>query len=132
VDGLRVRSAPSITAEPVAYRTGSDGERITVDSGETLAALEGPVESDGFDWYLVQLTSSGRGSGQLGWAATPQSGDAWLVPSDLECPAVRSDLSAQIVMVAAAALYCSRGEDLSFEGYVVTGFGCSVMGTFEP
>ena len=80
----------------------------------------------------MQLTSSGRGAGQLGWAATPQVGDAWLVPGELECPPAPTDLTATIPMAPAAALYCSGGDDLSLEGYVVTGFGCNVMGTFEP
>jgi hypothetical protein len=30
------------------------------------------------------------------------------------------------------AMRASHREDLSLEGYVVTGFGCNVMGTFEP
>ncbi len=56
----------------------------------------------------------------------------WLVPSELECPAAPLDLVATMAMGPAAALYCSDREDLSLEGYVVTGFGCNVMGTFEP
>ena len=132
VDGLRLRTGPSTAAERVAYRTGTDGALIALDAGETLAALDGPVVSDGFDWYLVQLTSSGRGVGQLGWAATPHVGDAWLVPGELECPPAPLDLATAIAMAPAEALYCSGGDDLSFEGHVVTGFGCNVMGTFEP
>ncbi len=132
VNGLRLRAGPSTAAELVAYRTGSDGASIALDAGQTLVALDGPVAGDGFNWYLVQLTSSGRGAGQLGWAATPQVGEAWLVPGALECPAAPPDLTATIAMAPAAALYCSDGGDLSLEGYVVTGFGCNVMGTFEP
>ena len=110
---------------------GTDGAPITIDAGQTLAALDGPVASDGFDWYLVQPIG-GRGAGQLGWAATPQEGDSWLVPGELECSPALADLTATIPIGPAAALYCSGGADLSLEGYVVTGFGCNVMGTFEP
>ena len=131
VNGLRLRAGPSTAADLVAYRTGTDGAPITIDAGQTLAALDGPVASDGFDWYLVQPIG-GRGAGQLGWAATPQEGDSWLVPGELECSPALADLTATIPIGPAAALYCSGGADLSLEGYVVTGFGCNVMGTFEP
>lgn len=131
VNGLRLRAGPSTAAELVASRPGTDAGPITIDAGQTLAALEGPVASDGFDWYLVQPII-GRGFGQLGWAATPQVGDAWLVPGELECPPAPADLMASIAIAPAAALYCSGGGDLSLEGYVVTGFGCNVTGTFEP
>jgi hypothetical protein len=128
VNGLRLRAGPSLAADVVEFLTGNPVLR-TIDAGQVVAALDGPVASDGFDWYLVQVV---RGRPLLGWAATPQDGDAWLVPSELECPAAQPDLAATMAMGPAATLYCSDGEDLTLEGYVVTGFGCNVMGNFEP
>lgn len=131
VDGLRLRAGPSLAADVVEFLTGNPAVR-RIDAGQLLAALDGPVASDGYDWYLVQVIGGGPGSERLGWAATPQEGDAWLVPSELECPAAPPGLEATMAMGPAAALYCSDGEDLRLEGYVVTGFGCNVMGNFEP
>jgi hypothetical protein len=131
VNGLRLRAAPTLTADVVEFLTGNPAVR-RIDAGQLLATLDGPVASDGFDWYLVQVIGGGPGSELVGWAATPQEGDAWLVPSELECPAAPADLAATMAMGPAAALYCSDGEELTLEGYVVTGFGCNVTGNFEP
>ena len=131
VDGLRLRAGPSLAAEVVEFLTGNPSVR-RIDAGQLVAALDGPVASDGYDWYLVQVIGGGPGSELLGWAATPQDGDAWLVPAAFECPARPPDLAATMAMGPAAALYCSGGRPLTLEGSVVTGFGCNVMGTFEP
>lgn len=131
VDGLRLRAAPSIAADVVEFRVGNPAV-TRIDAGQLVVALDGPVGNDGFNWYLLQVVGGGPGSELLGWAATPQSGDAWLIPSELECPAAPPDLTAIMAMGPAAALYCSDGDDMTLEGYVVTGFGCNVMGNFEP
>lgn len=131
VDGLRLRAGPRLAADVVERVTGNPTIR-TIDAGQIVAALDGPVASDGFDWYLVHVFGGGPGSELLGWAGTPQDGDAWLVPSEFDCPAEPPNLAATMAMGPAAALHCSDGEDLTLEGYVVTGFGCNVMGNFEP
>jgi hypothetical protein len=139
VDGLRLRAGPSLAAEPLSYRcTGNFIEMpadctdpIAIDAGRTMLVFGGPVAADGFDWYLVVLTGREPGADQLGWAATPREGDAWLVPSELECPASAPDVVA-IAMDRAMPAYCYQGRELTLEGSVATGFGCNVMGTFEP
>jgi hypothetical protein len=140
VNGLRLRAGPNVTAHALEYRcTGhvvevpaDCSEAITIDAGRTMVVLDGPVAADGFDWYLVVLTGSEPGSDQLGWAATPLEGDAWLVSSELECPASAPDVDAITAMDRATPVYCYQGRELTLEGWVVTGFGCNVMGTFEP
>jgi hypothetical protein len=105
---------------------------VTIDAGWTVVALAGPVAADGYDWYLVQLTPEYAGSARLGWAANPQSGDEWLVPAAFDCPGTPPDLAGAIDLEAPLLLHCFGDDDLTLEGYVVTGFGCNVMGTFEP
>ena len=107
-------------------------DRVLIDVGWRMVALAGPVTADAYDWYLVQLFPEHPGSAHLGWAASPPSGDAWLIASQFECPAAQPDLAGAIAMGAALLLYCFGDEEMSFEGSVVTGFGCNVMGTFAP
>jgi len=140
VNGLRLRAGPSLTAHALEYRcTGNFvevpadcSEAIVIDAGRTMVVFDGPVAADGFDWYLVVLTGREPGADQLGWAATPQDGDAWLVPSRYECPASAPDVNVIVAMGGAAAVHCYQGRELTLEGWVATGFGCNQMGTFEP
>jgi hypothetical protein len=97
-----------------------------------MVALDGPVLADGYEWYLVQLSPEHPGSVHIGWVANPGSGDDWLTPSSDECPAQAPELDAAIGMGAGRLLHCYDDEQLEFEGFVVSGFGCNVEGTFEP
>jgi hypothetical protein len=106
-------------------------EPVVVNAGGRVLAFDGPVAADGYDWFLVQLDAAPPGSLYLGWAATPQAGDPWFVPADYECPSEEPDLNAAIAIGSLALLYCYGDEPLSFEGYVVQGFGCNVIGDFE-
>ena len=134
VDGLQLRNGPSLSAGPFEFpcSPGGCGERVEINAGWTMVALSGPVAADGYDWHLVQLTPEHPGSAHLGWAATPKTGDQWLVPSAYDCPSSPPGLDAAIELGALRLLYCYGAEELTFDGYVVTGFGCNVMGTFEP
>jgi hypothetical protein len=97
-----------------------------------VLAFEGPVAAEGYDWYLVQPDAATPESAYLGWAATPHSGDPWLVPAEDDCPPGVTELDAAIAIGPLGLLSCFRDEPLSFEGYVVQGFGCNITGTFEP
>ena len=135
VNGLQLRAGPSLASPGFVFPCNPVGgctEHVVIDAGWTMVAFAGPVAADGYDWYLVQLTPEHPGSAHLGWVATPQTGDDWLVASEYECPATPPDLTEAIGTGAVPLLYCHGGEELSFNGYVVTGFGCNVMGTFEP
>lgn len=135
VDGLQLRTGPSLNAGPFVFPCNPAGgcrDRVVIDAGWTMVALGGPVAADGYDWYLVRLTREYPGSAHLGWAATPQTGDDWLVPSDYGCPSSPPALDGALELGTTRLLYCYGAEELVFDGYVVTGFGCNVMGTFEP
>ena len=135
VDGLQLRTGPGLSAGTFVFSCNPVGgctERVLIDAGSTVVALSGPVAADGYDWYLVQLTPEYPGSAHLGWAATPQVGDDWLVPAAYDCPSSAPTLDAAIELGTLRLLYCFGPAELSFDGYVVTGFGCNVMGNFEP
>lgn len=140
VNGLRLRAGPSVAAEPLSYRCtgiyvqvpGDCTDPIAIDAGRTMVVFDGPVAADGFDWYLVVMPGTELGAGQLGWVATPHQGDAWLVRSELECPTSAPDPTAMVAMGVAMPVHCYQGRELTLEGWVVTGFGCNVGGTFEP
>jgi hypothetical protein len=134
-DGLHLRTRPSLAAGPFTFQCNPVGgctERVVINDGWTMVALSGPVAADGYDWYLLQLTPEHPGSAHLGWAATPPTGDGWLVSSNFDCPSSPPALDVAIRLGPPRLLYCYGAEELSFDGYVVTGFGCNVMGTFEP
>jgi hypothetical protein len=104
---------------------------IAIDAGRTMVVFAGPVAAHGFEWYLVVVTGREPGADQLGWVATPLEGDAWLVPSELECPGSAPDVIT-IAMERAMPAYCYQGRELTLEGWVATGFGCNVGGTYAP
>jgi hypothetical protein len=142
VNGLRLRAGPSLAAEPLSYRcTGNYiqlpadpadcTQPIAIEAGRPMVVFDGPVAKDGFDWYLVVLTGREPGADQLGWVATPLGGDAWLVRSELECPGLAPDVLT-IAMERAMPAHCYQGRELTLDGWVVTGFGCNIDGTFEP
>ena len=143
VDGLRLRVGPSLGADPLSYRcTGNYiqppadpadcPDPIAIDAGRTMVVFDGPVAADGFDWYLVVMPDREPGAEQLGWVATPHEGDAWLVPSRLDCPGSAPNVDAIVEMGPALPVYCYEGRELTLDGWVVTGFGCGGTGTFEP
>jgi hypothetical protein len=140
VNGLRLRAGPSLAAEQLSYRcTGiyvqvpaDCTEPIAISAGRTMVRFDGPVAADGFDWYLVAMPGTEPGADQLGWVATPQQGDPWLVPSELECPDAAPDPAAMVAMGLVMPIHCYHARELTLVGWVVTGFGCAGMGTFEP
>ena len=69
VDGLRMRSEASTSAEIVR----------TLEKGEVVRVVSGPVEADGYQWFEVLDLDS-----LSGWVAAGEDGTAWLdsVPAD--------------------------------------------------
>ncbi len=69
VDGLRMRTTASTSADIVR----------TLDRGEVVRVISGPVEADSYAWYeVIDLDS------RSGWVATGDGADPWLdtVPAD--------------------------------------------------
>jgi hypothetical protein len=89
VDRLRLRSSASTTYEPVR----------TLDAGQELLIVSGPIDADGYRWFYVELPrieplDPNTTVYLFGWvAALPTSAlpsppdDAWLIRfGDLTCP----------------------------------------------
>lgn len=91
VDGLAVRPAPGTASERLG--------RLT--SGTPGFVVSGPVDADGFTWYLVSALGLPPNSGCVppietdpyncpfwfGWvAAASEAGEPWLEPGVIDCP----------------------------------------------
>ena len=123
VEGLSIRQAPSTSAE----RLGS------LELGAISYVAGGPVDADGFRWYLISgfgLPPNTGCAGEpetdpyncpswFGWAAAPsEAGETWLAPHQLECPS--EPLTAQSLILAQtnlARLACFGAEPLTFRAW---------------
>lgn len=124
VDGLSVRAAP-----------GRDSQRRgSLLAGSESFVVEGPVDADGFPWYLVSTLGLPPNSGcaveQLetdpyncpvwfGWVAgASEDGEAWLEPVALDCP--QQPFSAEQLILARTDLQrlaCLGGEAFTFRAW---------------
>lgn len=87
---LVMRTGPGVSSESTIY-PGRLGP------GDRLFLVDGPVSADGFDWYLgspyeAQVNEKADATSQVwvrfGWvAAADKTGEAWILPIDVECPA---------------------------------------------
>lgn len=94
-DVLKLRTGPSIDAPQVVEHLADAPAPSEVLIGRTngreqVYIADGPVEADGFTWYQVGVmnTEHEQSVGPLfvGWVASGDGTDAWLVPED-PCPA---------------------------------------------
>lgn len=130
-DRLQVREAPGLSADvvempcigcPVASGgipmvIGRDGlPQLT-----SVYLLDGPVQADGYAWYLVAEDLAIPEPEVLGWVAAGDLEDPWLVPRDVTCPEEPIEL-ADVTFKAnrpLVLLYCLGGRELTLRGYYV-------------
>lgn len=123
VERLSVRGGPSIDAE----RLGS------LELGTVGYVVDGPVEGDGFTWYLVSAMGLPPNSGcagpfvtdpyncpaWFGWlAGTSEGGDEWLAPYGRDCPT--APLTAESVILGRTnldRLACFGAEPITYRAY---------------
>lgn len=125
-----IRSEPGVAADPMVDGT------MCIDNPDPNCArpillgtesdigdvylLEGPVEADGYDWYLVATESEGTLYWDaVGWVAAGDAEDDWLVPRDVTCPAEPVEL-ADVTFTANSpltVLYCLGGREIALRGY---------------
>ncbi|MCV0403286.1 MAG: hypothetical protein K5924_06205 [Chloroflexi bacterium] len=123
VERISVRGGPSVDAE----RLGS------VELGTVGFVVDGPVQADGFSWYLVSAMGLPPNSGcagpfttdpyncpaWFGWlAGRSENGDAWLAAHALECPA--APLTAGTVILGRTnleRLACFGAEPITFRAF---------------
>lgn len=123
VDGLAIRSAPGTGSDRLGrLAMGTDGY-----------AVSGPVEADGFNWYLVSALGLPPNSGCIGpietdpydcpiwfgWlAAASEAGEPWLEPALLDCPP--QPFSAEELILARTDLQrlaCLGGAPFTFRAW---------------
>ena len=124
VDGLRLREDPTTAAASLG----------TLANGAPSYVVDGPVMADGYTWYLLSGLGLPMYSGcagpmvidpwscpaWFGWAAAGSpDGDAWLAPTELECPAWPAAVTGDIVYGVARVAYlaCFGDEERTLVGY---------------
>jgi hypothetical protein len=130
VDVLNVRTGPGLDAPQLVLPPLGDGlpgvALVGLTSGrEHVFLVEGPLQADGLAWYQVGTmnTENMHDSGPLfvGWVASGDGTDPWLVPEDLCPPAGPVELAdltyAQLDTPWAIYLGCFRDQVLTLRGW---------------
>lgn len=108
VDGVRVRSEPSVDEASLKYTP-------LLPRGSDLFIIDGPVVVSGYDWWQVVPTESTGLSGPgYGWvAAASREGEPWIEAKALDCPAPPNDISALASLSDGIALACFAREPIT-------------------
>jgi hypothetical protein len=125
---VNVREQPGLDAPNVGIPI-ADGEPLpavvgTASGSEHVFILEGPVQADGLEWFRVgpieYESYSGIGPYFIGWMASGDGTDAWLVVEN-PCPVgpmTLTDLTyASTTTNWATRLGCFRGQELTLSGW---------------
>jgi hypothetical protein len=122
---LQVRQEPGLTGEPLMdHMSCIDNPDpncarpvlIGTESGLVdLYLLDGPVEADGYVWYLASTDEPGV----LGWVASGDENDAWLVAAPRSCPSQPLELADVIIPAISRVelLHCFGRQRLTFRGW---------------
>jgi hypothetical protein len=132
-DALTVREEPSLTGEPVIDRSTcidnpNPCERpftIGTDRGFLwVYLLDGPVSADGHDWYLAatEMNTEQHASTfpeAVGWVASGDAEDDWLVVDDRSCPADPLELPdvTNLALTKLEMLHCLGDRQLTVRGW---------------
>jgi hypothetical protein len=112
--GLRVRSQPTVAADSIKYEP-------LLRRGDALFIAGGPIEADGYEWYLVQSFPGGVGPGAergpFGWvAAAGRDGETWIDHvKGQPCPSIPDEAGDLSVLPKELALHCFGRSELAFE-----------------
>ncbi len=114
VDGLRMRSLPSVDA------TSRKLEPL-LPNGALLYVVEGPVSGSGYAWYRV-LPIAFDGSATVdGWVAVAsRDAEPWITLAAVDCPLPPTTRDAVRALSRGAALACFGGVPLTFEARIVS------------
>jgi len=130
VDALKLRTGPGLDAPQVLEHLADNPEPIEVVVGRTsgreqVYIADGPVPADGLAWYQVGVmnTENEQSTGPLyvGWVASGDGTDPWLIPEDPCSPAGPVELAdltyAQIDSAWAIHLGCFGDQVLTLRGW---------------
>ena len=124
VDSLRLRSEPR-----------ANGPILATMPRNAIVKLDGPPfqrSADGIEWRSVRYASAPGGTSQSGWAAAGDGADAFLVSEQITCPTEPPDAETLVAMSDWAHVTCFADQELVVEGSVVTGFGGTTVGSYQP
>lgn len=115
VDGLRVRSAPSVD-EAVSRKY-----TPLLPRGTTLFVLDGPNAASGYEWWqVVPIAFQVDGPGH-GWVAgASRDGEPWVEPTQLDCPPTPTDLAALQDLTNGMALACFARKPITVRARLVS------------
>jgi hypothetical protein len=98
VDGLRVRSKPSVSDDSIKF------QRL-LPLGTRLYVLDGPVSASGYSWFEVASLASR--ADPRGWVAgADRDGEPWLGASEIVCPPLPGDLRSLAGLPSGVGLAC--------------------------
>lgn len=86
-DRIRIRSKPGVS---------DDSEKLEplLKQDIRLLVIDGPVEADGYDWFLVQPSGYHKPgqSWPAGWVAAGKDREHWIEPYSFDCPPVPTNV----------------------------------------
>jgi hypothetical protein len=126
VDGVRVRSAPSVEDSSVKYEP-------LLPNGTVLFVLDGPTAGSGYAWWQVVPTAFAGLNGRFGWvAAGSRDGEPWIRPTTVQCPSPPDDLAELVALPVGMALACFSGQPITVQARLVS-CNCDIDGpSTEP
>ena len=129
-DSLRVRTGAGLDAPQLVLPPEPDGLPVEARVGlargyEHVYVVEGPVEADGLAWYQVAVMNTEFDQSVaplfVGWVASGEGTDRWLVPEDPCPPAGPVDLAdltyAQFDTAWAMYVGCFRDQVFTLHGW---------------
>lgn len=115
VDGVRVRSAPSLDdAVSLKYAPLLPG-------GTELFVFEGPTAASGYDWWHVVPTAFRLGGPGHGWVAgASREGEPWVQPTRIDCPPTPTNLGALRTLTDGMAVACFARKPITVRARLVS------------
>jgi hypothetical protein len=133
-DALTVRQEPGLDGEPVVDTSTCIDNPDPCERPFTLGAdrgylwayvFDGPVEADGYAWYLLatEMNQPDRASTYpeaVGWVASGDAADAWLVPDERTCPSEPIELAdvTNLALTKLEMLHCLGDRELTLRGWL--------------
>ena len=134
-DRVLMRQEPGLTSEPVMDTDSCMGDNpnpncalpfvVGTESGFVeLYVFDGPVETDGYEWYLAatEMHTETRGSTYpdgVGWVAAGDDADAWLVSATRSCPSQPVEMAdvTYLSLTRLEMLHCFGRQELTLRGW---------------
>lgn len=133
-DALTVRQEPGVDAEPVIDRSTCIDNPNPCERPFTLGrdrgylwgyVFDGPVNADGYAWYLLATEMNTEHQASMwpeavGWVASGDSEDAWLVADERSCPDEPIELAevTNLALTKLEMLHCLGDRQVTLHGWL--------------